>query len=321
VRRIKKEAIEKKLKELAKDYRIFAPMNGDVKETGGEFEECFPRLSGKCAFLPPEEEILRYKDGKVEETPEDKPIILFGIKPCDARAISLIELAMRDEKFPDVYFLRKKEKGIIVSIACKEPGDTCFCTSFGHGPFSTQGSDALLVEKDDYYLVLGNEKFFKLFGEGEEAREEDKEYFEEAKKRAEEKIEKIPIDNLGEKLLSRIEDPVWEKISRKCLNCGACTFLCPTCYCFDIQDLERSWGVSRRRYWDSCMFSIYTKEASGHNPRPTHRERVRNRIMHKFSYYPYLYGEFGCTGCGRCVVYCPVNFDIREVLKILGGSG
>ena len=125
----------------------------------------------------------------------------------------------------------------------------------------------------------------------------------------------IQTDGKPEKLGEIFEADYWETVSNKCLGCGICTFLCPTCYCFDITD--EKWGVSgeRIRSWDSCMYPEYTIHASGYNPRPARKNRLRNRFYHKFKYYPDLYNMFGCTGCGRCIRHCPVNIDIIDIIN------
>ncbi len=111
------------------------------------------------------------------------------------------------------------------------------------------------------------------------------------------------------------DEPIWEDISTKCINCGACTFVCSTCHCFDVTDEGKGKKGQRIRLWDSCMFQIFTREASGHNPRGMSTQRVRQRIMHKYNYFMDNYDQHLCTGCGRCVQVCPVNLDIREVIK------
>ena len=127
--------------------------------------------------------------------------------------------------------------------------------------------------------------------------------------------EKEDISSLFSKTKEIWNEPIWDEIAAKCVNCGACAFVCPTCHCFDVSDEGKGNKGKRIRLWDSCMFAIFTKEASGHNPRSQSTQRVRQRVMHKYNYFMDNYDEHLCTGCGRCVVVCPVNLDIREVIK------
>ena len=119
-----------------------------------------------------------------------------------------------------------------------------------------------------------------------------------------------------EKILDQIfENKFWEEIAKRCLGCGICTYLCPTCHCFDIQDEKKGKHGARIRVWDSCMYSEYTKQASGYNPRLYQMNRFRNRVYHKFNYFPKNSQVFGCVGCGRCIIECPVNIDIIETIN------
>jgi len=111
------------------------------------------------------------------------------------------------------------------------------------------------------------------------------------------------------------ENPIWATIHGKCLACGTCTWMCPTCHCFDISDEVKGNDGVRIRSWDSCMFPLFTKETSGHNPRTSQKERWRQRVMHKFKYYVDNFNAIACVGCGRCVMSCPVNLDIRKVVE------
>lgn len=126
---------------------------------------------------------------------------------------------------------------------------------------------------------------------------------------------RVQLDGLEEKLDAMVDSSFWQDLHDRCLGCAVCTYLCPTCYCFDIQDEARGPKGERARNWDSCMFPLYTLETSGHNPRPTGRERWRQRLNHKFNYYLRQYGLPACVGCGRCIVNCPVNIDIRNVVS------
>ena len=131
---------------------------------------------------------------------------------------------------------------------------------------------------------------------------------------AEEIRSRIPAREIKPILDARFEDRFWNTLHQKCLACGTCTCLCPTCHCFDISDEVKGDKGVRIRNWDSCMFPLFTKETSGHNPRPSQKERWRQRVMHKFRYYVDNFGAIACVGCGRCVMAYPVNLDIRKIV-------
>jgi len=221
----------------------------------------------------------------------------------------------------DPYFLNKREKTTLIGLACLEPGVNCFCTSVGGGPASTEGLDILLTDLgEDYLLQVLTEKGgkIKLSVEEllEEAAEDDLDTAEKLVKEATSKIGRsINTDGIQEKLPELWESPLWKNLSNSCLGCGICTFLCPTCHCFDIQDEMEGLEGRRCRVWDSCMFEEYTLHASGHNPRPSRRERLRNRINHKYSYFVQNFGKIACVGCGRCIDLCPVNIDVLDILS------
>jgi len=125
------------------------------------------------------------------------------------------------------------------------------------------------------------------------------------------------VERLGPAAKAAFDDPCWQEIGERCLACAACSFLCPTCHCFDVQDEVLDQRGRRVRNWDSCMFATFTLHASGHNPRPETMQRVRQRLMHKFSYYPENFGAIACVGCGRCIRACPAGNDMRQWLRIL----
>jgi ferredoxin len=130
----------------------------------------------------------------------------------------------------------------------------------------------------------------------------------------------LNLEGLPADLKNRFEDPAWDKLYKSCLSCGVCTYVCPTCYCFDVEDYGHDAEGERFRCWDSCMFGHFTQMAGGHNPRAGRKERVRQRFMHKLQYYPEVYQEIACVGCGRCLRSCPVNLDIVQAIKALGGE-
>jgi sulfhydrogenase subunit beta (sulfur reductase) len=171
--------------------------------------------------------------------------------------------------------------------------------------------DDLLLEP----LSGKGEKLVEDLGDAPSSMLEEKE--KERKKAEESMTAKIDIEGLPDKLKGMFDHEVWEIITEKCIGCGVCTYLCPTCHCFDIQDEATDRGGRRVRNWDSCMFPIFTFHGSGHQPRTKKHQRMRQRIMHKFNYYVENFGVIACVGCGRCITECPTNEDLRDNLKKL----
>jgi ferredoxin len=226
----------------------------------------------------------------------------------------LLDGVFAEDGHPDPYWIQKREQTTIVALGCASPCATCFCTTVGSGPFDKRGVDVMLIEVDDDYVAdVRSEKGEALWRHMPDASQEQIDASRQVQTRAAAKM-KAPFETEGikDKLYSLFESGFWSEIQQSCLGCGVCTFLCPTCHCFDIVDeVQRS---ERVRNWDTCMFRIYSQEASGHNPRPTNIERTRQRIMHKYAYFLDLFQEIGCTGCGRCVRHCPVDLDIRHII-------
>jgi len=207
----------------------------------------------------------------------------------------------------------------VISAACTNPESTCFCTSIGGSPAGTEGSDILLCDLGETLL------FEPVSPRGEEFLDQVSEITKKATKKqigekekiAEEvasRVERIPLEDIAETFANAFDSDLWEAPSQKCLGCGICTYFCPTCHCFDVTDETLKENGRRVRTWDSCMYSLFTLHASGHNPRPSQKERVRQRFMHKFRYSMENCGELFCVGCGRCIKNCPVNIDLREVI-------
>jgi len=320
---------------LAEKYTIFGPSQDDNGDAFTKIDS--PQslklhyknthLSLKSYFFPQTETLLTFDNhmkitkGKENETEEQtKCSILFGVRPCDATAIYFLDKVFQESSPPDPYYVKRRSVTRIISFACTDPSSTCFCTSVACGPDSEKGSDIIFFELDGHYLVK------QITQEGEEILEGVKELLKpvtdkhiEEKDRsmvaARHKLRKIfEVSNFVKKL-ENFEAPYWEKLHQKCLGCGICTYMCPTCHCFDMTDEVTGSGGRRVRTWDSCMFPLFTLHASGHNPRPTQKERMRQRLMHKFNYAPKIFGEVFCVGCGRCVVHCPVNLDLRSVVQ------
>jgi ferredoxin len=279
--------------------------------------------SPKTVILPQTETLFTYTRGheKIlsDRSGGDGTNVIFGLRPCDAKALSTLDHVFNDE-FKDSHFTEALDRSILIGLACSEPGSNCFCTSFEYGPGSGEDMDILLTDLGDRYFVDAiTDRGRSLAGGGNglfsPATEEDRELKDDTISRSESRItRKVKVDGLPSILEGSFESDLWKAIAMKCLGCGICTYLCPTCHCFDIQD-EVHLGTGRRaRMWDSCMYPEYTLHTSGHNPRPARMNRLRNRVLHKFKYYHDNFGNFLCVGCGRCVDMCPVNVDIIDII-------
>jgi ferredoxin len=227
-------------------------------------------------------------------------------------------------EYRDPWWVQHFESTLLIGLGCNDPCSTCFCTSVGGGPFNEEGLDVLLHDMDEHFLAKGltdrGETFLQKMEGGEAA---DEKAVKEAEKRASsvtrDMTPKVPTDQLrGKGVMDLFEAPFWDEVGFACLNCGTCTYLCPTCWCFDIQDEVYGREGIRLRNWDSCMFPLFTLHGSGHNPRGDKVQRVRQRFMHKLKYYVDKYDNgVQCSGCGRCVQFCPVNIDIREACALM----
>ena len=327
---------------LAASYLVLAPIVeggvtrfavAGVDDIGGFGDrESVPAPSKrplKEVFFPQEEVLLAFDaGGKVEvaagaAAPADEVTrVAFGVRPCDARSLTLLDLVFDAADYKDPYYVGRRQGTAVVTFACTEPGVACFCTSVGGGPSDEAGSDLMLAEAGESYLVkplsARGEGLLRGFDAVREAGDVELAAARDAEARAVGRVARdVPVDAAVEKLAGAFGDAVWEDLYRKCLGCAVCTYLCPTCHCFDIGDEATRAGGERVRNWDSCMFPLFTLHASGHNPRPSRKERFRQRIMHKFNYFVENNGRVACVGCGRCVENCPVNLDVRRVLETI----
>jgi len=328
------------LESLKEEYKIFVPVReGDFHvfeplEEGArpDFGYQNTRLSPKSLVYPQSERMFEYSldpedsDAKIlKESPKDYSArAIVGIRPCDAHAFQIVKVNFDNPEYRDPFWVQHFESTTLVGLGCTDPCSTCFCTSVGGGPFSEKGLDVLVYDLGERFLARTlTEKGEAFLGKMEGGEPADESLLKEAEKlatSAEEKITgKVPTDKLKDKpTLALFEALFWDDVAFACINCGTCTYLCPTCWCFDIQDEVSGKGGDRIRNWDSCMFPLFTLHGSGHNPRDAKVQRVRQRFMHKLKYYVDKYGDgVQCSGCGRCVRYCPVNIDIRQVFELM----
>jgi ferredoxin len=263
--------------------------------------------------------------GILKESPKDyKPRAIVGIRPCDAHAFQIVKRNFDNPEYRDPWWVQRFESTTLIGMGCNEPCATCFCSSVGGGPYNEDRLDVILYDLGDNVLARGltekGERFIEKMEGGSPPDDNTQEDAEKLKASAEAKIKSsVPTDKLGEKIANNLFDaPFWEDVAFSCINCGTCTFLCPTCWCFDIQDEISGKQIDRIRNWDTCMSPLFTLEGSGHNPRDNKFQRVRQRFMHKLKYYVDKYNNgVQCSGCGRCVRYCPVNIDIRHVAEMM----
>jgi len=274
------------------------------------------RYPPKSLFLPQSEALFRVAGSDLEPVEGDSSErIVFGIRPCDARACQLLDGVFAGTEYTDPYWSEKRRHTTLVALGCTDPCETCFCTAVGSGPFDSRGADVTLTDIGEVYVAQADTAQGEaLLSRLQDASQEQIDASSQAQAEARAAMARpFELDGIRETLYGLFDDEFWYDVQQPCLGCGVCTFLCPTCHCFDIVD-EAQRG-ERVRNWDTCMFRIYSQEASGHNPRPTNVERTRQRIMHKYAYFGELYDEVGCTGCGRCVRYCPVGIDIRQIIR------
>ena len=290
--------------------------------------------SAKDAFFPQSEGLYTVKkEGKkmsIEpESLKEQDFVVFGMKACDVKGLEVLDNVFLSDPV-DTFYAARRDHGTIVAMACHEPEETCFCKVFG--------IDAANPASDVAVWTVGEDLYWKALTEkGEALTETVKELFAddeagEAAVDAEKEaihniVEKLPYMNLslegwnGDALSEKFDSPIWEELYKPCLACGTCTFVCPTCQCYDIKDYTAGNSVSRYRCWDSCMYSDFTMMAHGNN-RTSQMQRFRQRFMHKLVYYPANNdGMYSCVGCGRCVEKCPQALNIVKVVKAFQNQG
>jgi len=318
---VSKREFQNWLIKMQEEYEVWAPVKVGKNYTWGSWDGgSFPDEDyqntlkpPKDLFFPQYEVLLKYKKVKGKrpliiepDLPQEKRII-WEVRPCDARSLTILDRVFINKDYEDPYYSHRRKNTVVISLVCQKPGLGCFCKD----PLTTEGSDLMLLDCGDTYLV----KLVSVKGKGlikNPVFTADKPINIPMELPANPFNLEIADKDLAEKLEVIYRSPLWRELQEKCVNCGVCTFLCPTCHCFDLTDDQKGKKV---RSWDSCMFASFTKQASGHNPRPTGAERLRQRVMHKFRYFFENHGIFACVGCGRCVEKCPVNLDIREVLQ------
>ena len=340
--KIAKSHIEALFQKITEDRELYLPVKsgGQVNfaawdaETEVSLETLKTVKSPKDAFFPQFETLYTCKteDNKLKIEPEklkNKDFVVFGMKACDIQGLHVLDKVFLHGPV-DTYYAARREHGTIVALACSEPESSCFCNAFGIDAAAPEGDVCIWIIGDEIFWKPLTEKgtaLTRVVGSMLEEIPDEQERIKEEQEKIHGIIEKLPYAKLSlegwneESLNEKFDSPLWEDLYKPCLACGTCTFVCPTCQCYDIMDYQTKDGVQRYRCWDSCMYSDFTLMAGGNN-RTSQMQRFRQRFMHKLVYFPANNdGMYSCTGCGRCVEKCPASLNIVKVVKAFINRG
>jgi sulfhydrogenase subunit beta (sulfur reductase) len=255
-----------------------------------------------------------------DEDGPDKPFAFVGVRGCDRHAIAIQDRVLLEGRFPDTDYSARREGAFVVAVDCADPAGTCFCVSMDTGPGVDEGFDLALTElldgKHRFLVRIGSERGADVMSELESTTVEQRDLT-----RREQIVEgaaqrmgrELDTTGLRELLQDSLEHPRWDEVAERCLTCGNCTMVCPTCFCTTVEDVTDLSGeqAERWRSWDTC-FSLDHSYVHGGSVRPTGRSRYRQWLTHKLGTWWDQFGTSGCVGCGRCIAWCPVGIDITE---------
>lgn len=336
MKKMKKNLLPDLLSAVAKETSLYLPIKWDDGKTryseyfdGAVYSDALKTVrSAKDFFLPQVENISKYKvsGGKIEvidEARKNEDFIVFGVRGCDCASFDLMDRVFLADPV-DTFYEERRNHATIVTVACSRPGQSCFCGTFDIDA-SEPGGDATVWFSDDEIYIKPNsekgERFVSLAGALLD--DCDDSCADGEKEKIKDNLARLPLaglkpDDARDRMMEVFNSEKWEKLSESCLGCGSCTFVCPTCQCYDIKEFKATDGtVHRFTCWDSCMYSDFTLMAGG-QPRTTQLQRFRQRFMHKLVYYPMNNdGLYLCVGCGRCLESCPINMNIVKVMKAL----
>jgi sulfhydrogenase subunit beta (sulfur reductase) len=321
---LSEDALRTWLDSLASDITLIAPRMVDgiilyrEVSSGDEIvlDYTRPKMSAKEVIFPSTDRILSIsKHGREVSLSEPMPKeqVVFGLRPCDAHGITVLDEVFLKQEPVDLNYARRRAATTLVGLSCPQMWDDCFCTSMGGGPDDPTHVDVLLTSARDGFAVnVVTDKGQALI----------------TKLDLQEVPGEIPRPALNQEEMvlaqerwpEHFTDPYWDLLAERCIECRLCAYVCPACRCFDVRDQVTEHGIGysnyeRLRCWDSCTGTNYRVVAGGHNPRANKGQRLRNRFFCKFYYIPEEYDISGCVGCGRCIEVCPVNIDIVEVLR------
>lgn len=279
----------------------------------------------KSVLFPAREDLGQWPgpEAKIEKPKS----LLVGVKACDLGSFEFLDHVFLAGDFIDPYYKSAREGAFIISADCTSAKDVCFCTYLGRKPYPEKGFDLNLCPVDGGYLIeTGSEAGEAALKEyGASLTEAGQERLADRDSRRAELVKKLKAqvkqsglstwEDASHDFDKKLKHPVWHDEAEKCVECGACNFICPTCHCFLLCELEQKEGFRRFKNWDACLYPAFARVAGGANPRKRRAERLHNRFDKKFSFFVREVGAPACTGCGRCSEACAGDIDIRKVLR------
>lgn len=295
------------------DYDVMAPVMVDGKVNYQVitdvdqivFTDQLPVKSPKEAVFPRVEALMKFENNKVDVVQQVKPILLIGAKPCDLAALPVLDVIFSDQRWnlEDPFYDNRRKALTVIGTGCQEKKKGCFCHVRGIDRSYSDKCDGFLSQTEDGFIYEQiSPKGEDLF-QGSEAACPEHENGSEVT---------LQITAGEEELFDKMP---WEEYTLGCIGCGTCTYVCPTCHCFVLQDSEKNEKVVRSRLWDSCMYPKFTLHGGGHNPRDSKWARFRQRVLHKYVYVRDNFQMTACTGCGRCIRSCPGGINIRRTVE------
>lgn len=332
---MEKALLEDLVEALKGEGEVVAPRNvgGDLlympveRASEVDFSRA-PLDNPKMYVFPVTEKILNFEEGRVTPIVKFDRRVLLGVRPCDVAAFQYLKRFFGDgnggNRFRDPYVMEKMERLTVVAFNCPRPGDHCFCSAMGTGPVATSGFDLSLSDLGGAYLLEAGSEVGERIARDlslPPASSRELERREEVRRRCEAEMG-IDFDAEGiEEKIGRWVNSVAESYGERCIVCGGCNFLCPTCSCFNMSDVERGASVTRERFWDSCILRGFTWLAGGTFGRDSIAARMKQRLMHKLCYAVERYGAPSCTGCGRCSRVCPSYIYMEDMIRDLLRGG